>query len=120
MDQAVYSRLTGAGFIMGTPEYMAPESVGGDLPGPAGDIYALAVTVFELLAGRTPFEGAPVRVLQGKLADRAPTLSDSTGRLFLPGVEDAIGRSLRRDPKQRHPSAMALMDELSNHTRKRR
>lgn len=51
----------------GTMEYMAPEQLGGE-PGPASDVYALAVTLFELAAGRRPGDvvGSPERQRPGK------------------------------------------------------
>src|SRR4051794_3229983 len=55
---------TGAGLVLGTPEYLAPELIMGDQFDGRIDQYALAVTVYEALCGRRPFEGAsPTAVL---------------------------------------------------------
>jgi len=51
-------RMTDAGGVVGTAEYLAPESASGLPPTPAADIYAAGVLLYELLCGRTPF-GAP-------------------------------------------------------------
>jgi formylglycine-generating enzyme required for sulfatase activity len=59
------SRLTRAGEIMGTPAYMSPEQVQGDIEamGPNCDIYSLGVILYQLLTGRVPFQGTVGSVL---------------------------------------------------------
>ena len=66
------SMLTQQGDLLGTPHYMAPEQVRGDLEemGPAIDIYALGVIGYELLCGKVPFEGTMTAVLAAVLRDQ--------------------------------------------------
>jgi serine/threonine protein kinase len=66
-------RLTQDGTIMGTPAYMPPEQVNGDVQamGPGCDIYSLGVMMYELLTGHLPFEG-PLGTLMAKIIQDAP------------------------------------------------
>ncbi len=59
------SHITHLGRILGTPAYMSPEQVEGDVDqiGPGTDIYSLGVVMYQLLTGRLPFEGPVTRVL---------------------------------------------------------
>src|SRR5947209_7781975 len=67
-------RLTQSGTVMGTPAYMSPEQVEGDVAalGPATDIYSLGVILYELLTGRVPFQGSLGQVMAQILTQPPP------------------------------------------------
>jgi HEAT repeat protein len=102
------ARLTHTGMLVGTPAYMAPEQVRGEVAGPACDVYALGVILYELLAGRPPFEG-PV----GDLLVRAATDSPPPPSAHRPGVDARLEaiclKAMARDVARR----WAGMDELA-------
>ncbi|WP_433719057.1 serine/threonine-protein kinase [Actinoplanes sp. CA-051413] len=71
--------LTTPHAIIGTPHYMAPEVISGADAGPAADVYAVGVVLYELLTGHTPYTGEPLAVLRHHLDDvvaRPPGVSD--------------------------------------------
>jgi formylglycine-generating enzyme required for sulfatase activity/predicted Ser/Thr protein kinase len=98
-------RLTREGSVLGTPAYMAPEQVEGRLKdmGPATDVYGLGVILFELLTGRTPFEGPPLAVFGQILHAEAAAPSESC-----PGIDAALDavclKALAKNPGDRFAS----------------
>lgn len=104
--------MTGTGLVLGTPDYMAPEVILGKRFDGRADQYALAVMIYELLAGRLPFVGrTPSAVLVLHSTMLPPPLSE-----LAPSVPQhvvaAIVRGLSKDPAQRFPSCTELADGL--------
>ena len=73
VNTAENARLTQAGAILGTPAYMAPEQVRGELGqiGPACDIYALGVMLYQFLTGELPF-GGPIMMVFAQIVTQPP------------------------------------------------
>ena len=105
--------LTVTGTVMGTPEYMSPEQAQGLATiGPATDIYALGVVIYELLTGQVPFQAdTPMGMLVARLQHAPRPPRDHRGDLPL-AVEDVIMRALARRPEARFGSARELVDAL--------
>lgn len=83
--------ITAAGELFGTPVYMAPEFFEGDEVTASADIYALAVTVYEMLAGHPPFTGTVQTVMSGHLFKEPPSILESS-----PLIPTSIDRVLRK------------------------
>jgi eukaryotic-like serine/threonine-protein kinase len=100
--------------IRGTPIYMAPEQWNG-VPVPATDQYALAVMTYDLLTGRTPFQGSGTEVMYQHLMTQ-PSPPGTFNPHLPPAVDAVVMRALAKDPSQRFPSisdfARALQQAL--------
>lgn len=103
---------TGTGIVPGSPAYMPPEQLAGMVPGAQADLYALGVTLFELLCGHRPHEAQNMGELLRQVAqDDAPSLLDA--RPGLPaGVADLVARLLRKNAAERPADGDAVAAEL--------
>ena len=101
-----------SGVFAGTPYYMSPEAVRGERPTPAFDVWALSVVVYEIIAGRRPFEGTDSNQIFARiLADKRPDLALVYPRCP-PPVAAAFDRLLALDPLARPRDAGSLRGEL--------
>jgi eukaryotic-like serine/threonine-protein kinase len=96
-------RLTRAGFFVGTLQYVAPETLSGELVKEQADVYSLATITYYLLTGALPFTGKSPRELFQQLLTQTPTpLNDAKkGLRFPPAVEAAVMHGLQRDLSKR-------------------
>ncbi len=108
------TRLTRAGTVLGTPEYMAPELVEGEPASAASDLYSLAVLGWELLAGRPPFSGeSALSVLHQHANKPVPLLSGLVPELPV-AVDRVFQRGLAKRPAQRPAGCGAFAAELAS------
>ncbi len=106
------TRLTDAGLMVGTPLYLAPEIALGCPAGPESDRYALAVTAFELLAGRPPFHGdEPLSVIHQHVHAAPPPLPAWVGPAHA-RLDRVFARALAKRPEERPLSCRAFAAEL--------
>jgi serine/threonine-protein kinase len=105
-------RLTRAGKLVGTPEYVAPEQVRGEPATLRSDVYSLGIVLYELLTGRLPFRGgAEFEVLRAHL-ETPPQAPATLGVELPPGLEDALLRALEKQPERRFPGVRAFQEAL--------
>lgn len=100
----------GSNAVRGTLEYMAPEQWTGQ-PGPASDQYALAVTAYELLTGRPPFQGNVAQLINQHYTAQ-PQPPSSLNPRIPSAVDMVILNALRKRPEERYPSIRAFVDAL--------
>ena len=104
--------LTMTGATVGTPYYMSPEQYSGTNITGAADQYSLGIVAYEMLTGRTPFEGDSIMtVMKGHLMDAPPALIDR--RADLPrNVADTIMKMLAKAPEDRFPDLTDFVKAL--------
>ncbi|MBL8679485.1 MAG: protein kinase [Myxococcales bacterium] len=107
-------RLTRAGSLLGTPHYMAPEQVRGELDTDArADLWSLGVVLFECTSGQRPYSADNIRELFAKVTlEPVPSLG-----AVEPSLPEAfvrvVDRALAKEPSRRWPSARAMLIEFA-------
>jgi|GEM_PF-442576 len=105
--------LTGTGVMIGTPRYMSPEQcAGAEALTPASDVYSLGVMLYELLAGRTPFEGATPLALALRHSSEVPPPPSRFAPAIPPALEALVLRALAKNPRERFADAAEFRREL--------
>jgi serine/threonine-protein kinase len=96
-------RLTRAGFFVGTLQYVAPETLSGELVNEQADVYSLATIAYYLLTQAHPFAGTSPRELFQQLLTQAPIPLNHAvkGLRFSPQIEAAVMGALDRDLSKR-------------------
>jgi len=92
---------TASGMVSGTPAYMSPEQARGDSIDRRTDIYSLGIVLYEMLAGRVPFEAdSSLTVIYKQINDPPPPISGIS-----PAVQKVIDRALTKKPEDRYPTS---------------
>lgn len=100
--------ITQQGAVFGTPRYMSPEQAAGEPAGPASDLYAVGVMLFEVFEGRAPFEGGSVaEVLTKHITAALPAFEACPA-----GLQPVIRRCLDKDPEARFERARELSEAM--------
>jgi eukaryotic-like serine/threonine-protein kinase len=114
LNWADQSMATAAGLIFGTARYISPEGAQGEQVGPEGDVYAIATLIFQMLAGRTPFEGEQaVGLLIQQIHDAPPPLRSISRAGYVPEpIAAALMKNLAKRPDERDSDARAFGRKL--------
>ena len=105
--------MTAAGSVVGTPEYMSPEQACGGKAIERSDLYAAGVLLYEMLAGRPPFQGKDtIAILRQHVETPAPEITK-----FVPDLPPALVRIVKRllekKPEERYPHVSELCADLA-------
>lgn len=115
--EAAAPGLTATGMVMGTPWYMSPEQARGDSRAldRRSDVYSLGATLYELLAGRPPFDSDSSIDVLVRLLNEEPVPVGSRHPQLPADVQTIVMKCLEKDPGRRYESARALADDLGHY-----
>lgn len=105
-------RMTQVNRVVGTIEFMAPELIEGKDPSVASDIYAAGVTMYELLAGRLPFENNSDFNMMQDILKKKPASIEKLNNTVPKALSDIVMKALEKKPENRYADARAFQQAL--------
>jgi serine/threonine protein kinase len=109
------SMETAAGLIFGTARYISPEGAQGAPVGPPADVYSIATMIYQMFAGRTPFQAdTAVALLVKQIHEEPLDIRANAPAATLPQpIVDVLMANLAKAPERRHTSARALGNAIA-------
>ena len=104
--------MTATGSIIGTPLYMAPETIIGDKSDHRTDIFALGVMTYEMLTGTHPFKAKDIQTLAARLLKEKEKPVTALNNELTPEWDDFISQSLAKDKEERYQSGLEIEEDL--------
>ncbi len=106
-------RLTRKGETMGTPPYMSPEQLTGRPVDPRSDLFSLGVVLYEMLTGKTPFDGTMFEMVRQIATEPPPPMSARAPEVSVPPeLERIAGKLMATRPEDRYGSAAEVIADL--------
>src|SRR5262245_37038501 len=113
------SMHTDFGELLGTLPYMSPEQVGGDASKLDGrsDVYSLGVILYQLLAGRRPYDVKRNQLADGIriIREEDPSRLSTVSRMFRGDIETIVAKALEKERERRYQSAAELAADIRRH-----
>jgi serine/threonine protein kinase len=108
----VSQQMTQSGSMMGTPSYMSPEQIQGEVVDGRADQFALAVIAFEVLTSEKPFSGDYIPTLLYKICRDDPPPARQLNPTLGPEIDRVLRRALAKAPTQRYPTCSEFVVDL--------
>ena len=106
------SELTRAGYLLGSVNYMSPEQIGGAKATASSDVYAVGVTLYELLTGLLPITGANNYEIMMGHVNQLPAAPHLIAPMVPEGISHAVMRALEKSPASRFRNASEFLAAL--------
>ncbi len=110
-------QMTRAGFVLGTPYYMAPEQIRGQAIDQCVDIYAFGILLFELMTGSRPIEGEVVERIFYAILNEPINLEPLRGAGAPPAIYDLVKRCTAKNPGERPQDFTEVCDVIEGNER---
>jgi serine/threonine protein kinase/Tfp pilus assembly protein PilF len=106
--------ITGAGVMIGTPEYMSPEQVEGKATDQRSDVYSLGAILYEMITGKVPFEGDTALAIAVRQKTEKPKDPREFNTQLSEDLSSLILKCLEKDKENRYQTAEELRSGLEN------
>jgi eukaryotic-like serine/threonine-protein kinase len=106
------SDMTETGSIMGTAQYLSPEQAQGHAVSARSDLYAIGIVLYEMLAGRVPFDGESAVTIALKQVSEAPVPPSAYNSAVTAELDAVVLRALEKDPENRFADADEFIASL--------
>ena len=107
---------TGTGIAIGTPAYMSPEQLDGNMVTPQTDLYSIGILLFELITGNPPFEGNLSSIIKQQHSGEIPSISEGNSKKnnLINDIDKIIKKACAKDLNIRFVTANQMKETLEN------
>ncbi|UCD56180.1 MAG: serine/threonine protein kinase, partial [Candidatus Hydrogenedentota bacterium] len=109
------SKLTQSGMLIGTLDYMSPEQACGEPVDHRTDIWSLGVVLYEMLAGKTPFDAPSNAALVHKIIYEEPPELTSLAPVVPPGLSVVVSRAMAKNKEERYANISEFLGDIRNY-----
>ena len=108
------SELTQAGSVLGTPSYMSPEQISGQVVDGRADLFSAGVLLYQLLTGERPFQGTSLATIMHKLLKEEPTPPSVINVHVPPAFDAVITKALAKRPENRYQTGAEFIAAIES------